>query len=411
MFGRLLQGISGGLIGVVVPLYLAECLGAANRGKGTGIFQWLLTFGIMAAAVIGMIFSIRVDHVTKLGDAAQLLAFKDHAWRSIFWVSLPPGILFVLGRLLHGRGVSRWLFRQGRLDAARAALARSRAAEQVEVEMAEMQQTAADELAQRSAGGKSGRESLLRRKYLVPFFLACVILACNQATGVNSIIGYNTTILFQAGLSDLQAQYWGYVLFTAVNFIATLGAVALVDRKGRKFLLSLGTAGIIVSLLAIGLVFRRTENLRVDCRDAVQALVTPDQKASVPLSTAALLAGSGPAGQQIAGRPATLTIIYSYGDFRGRHGDGPVRRSRPAGPIEISRDGCLPAQTRCWPSSRIRSPTWSRRGPRRCGSKTRVVTAGPVASGTDGSRPSWSTASWLSLPWGPACAFGWPCRS
>src|SRR6185369_6289033 len=40
-FGRLLQGISGGLIGVVVPLYLAECLAAANRGKGTAIFQWL----------------------------------------------------------------------------------------------------------------------------------------------------------------------------------------------------------------------------------------------------------------------------------------------------------------------------------------------------------------------------------
>src|SRR5579883_3382967 len=44
IFGRLLQGISGGLIGVVIPLYLAECLGASNRGKGTGIFQWMLTF-------------------------------------------------------------------------------------------------------------------------------------------------------------------------------------------------------------------------------------------------------------------------------------------------------------------------------------------------------------------------------
>src|ERR1039457_3551168 len=36
IFGRLLQGISGGLIGVVIPLYLAECLSAADRGKGTG---------------------------------------------------------------------------------------------------------------------------------------------------------------------------------------------------------------------------------------------------------------------------------------------------------------------------------------------------------------------------------------
>jgi MFS family permease len=51
VFGRLLQGISAGLIGVVVPLYLAECLGASNRGKGTGIFQWLLTLGIVAAAI------------------------------------------------------------------------------------------------------------------------------------------------------------------------------------------------------------------------------------------------------------------------------------------------------------------------------------------------------------------------
>src|SRR5438309_8155197 len=52
VFGRLLQGTSAGLIGVVVPLYLAECLTASNRGKGTGIFQWLLTAGIAAAALI-----------------------------------------------------------------------------------------------------------------------------------------------------------------------------------------------------------------------------------------------------------------------------------------------------------------------------------------------------------------------
>jgi len=39
VFGRLLQGISAGLIGVVIPLYLAECLRAADRGKGTGVFS------------------------------------------------------------------------------------------------------------------------------------------------------------------------------------------------------------------------------------------------------------------------------------------------------------------------------------------------------------------------------------
>src|SRR5246500_944368 len=51
-FGRLLQGVSGGLVGMVVPLYLAECLSAKERGRGTGVFQWLLTLGIFVAACI-----------------------------------------------------------------------------------------------------------------------------------------------------------------------------------------------------------------------------------------------------------------------------------------------------------------------------------------------------------------------
>src|SRR5271170_364553 len=72
VFGRLLQGVSGGFIGVVVPLYLAECLPASNRGKGTGIFQWLLTLGIFIAAIVGLYYSHRVDVVAQLGNAKEL---------------------------------------------------------------------------------------------------------------------------------------------------------------------------------------------------------------------------------------------------------------------------------------------------------------------------------------------------
>ncbi len=122
--GRLLQGISAGLIGVVVPLYLAECLPAKSRGKGTGIFQWLLTLGIVAAAIIGFCFSIRVETMEKLNDPEALFAFKDLAWRSIFWVSLPPGILFVLGSMIVPES-SRWLLRRGKREAAMAALLRT----------------------------------------------------------------------------------------------------------------------------------------------------------------------------------------------------------------------------------------------------------------------------------------------
>jgi SP family myo-inositol transporter-like MFS transporter 13 len=340
ILGRLLQGISAGLIGVVVPLYLAECLSASSRGKGTGIFQWLLTLGITAAAFVGMYFSFRVDQVAKLGDAASLIAFKDTAWRSIFWVSLPPGILFVIGSLMVAES-PRWLFRRGKREAAYAALLRSRATEQADLELKEMEQASAAEKTSTSTGTK---ESLLRRKYVIPFVLACVILACNQATGINSIIGYNTNILLQSGLSDVQA-HWGYVLFTIVNFLVTIGGVMLVDRKGRKFLLSLGTAGIIVSLVCTGLLFRQTERLRVDSRSTIQSMVTSDQKIALTYDqnlAKTLLAAAGDSAHQIGSRPTSLVVIYSYGDF---HAATKAARSddTAAVPIEISRESCVPA--------------------------------------------------------------------
>jgi MFS transporter, SP family, solute carrier family 2 (myo-inositol transporter), member 13 len=341
VLGRLLQGISAGLIGVVVPLYLAECLAASNRGKGTGIFQWLLTLGIVTAAIVGMFFSIRVEEVGKLGDPARLFAFKDTAWRSIFWVSLPPGILFVIGSLMVAES-PRWLFRRGKRDAAFAALLRSRTNEQANLELAEMEQATAAEKVQ-TATGTRVKESLFRRKYVIPFVLACVILACNQATGINSIIGYNTNILLQSGLSDVQA-HWGYVLFTIVNFLVTIGGVALVDRKGRKFLLSVGTAGIIVSLVCTGLLFRQTERLRVDSRTPVQLMVTSDQKVTLSYDqqlAERLLGSAGDAARQIGTRPTSLVVIYSYGDFRA---STKAARSDEiaATPIEITRESCVP---------------------------------------------------------------------
>ena len=346
VLGRLLQGISAGLIGVVVPLYLAECLAAASRGKGTGIFQWLLTLGIVTAAIVGMYFSFRVEEVARLADPARLFAFKDTAWRSIFWVSLPPGILFVIGGFMVSES-PRWLFLRGKRDAAYSALLRSRTKEQADVELAEMEQVTAAEKAKSSSGAKV-KESLFRRKYVIPFVLACVILACNQATGINSIIGYNTNILLQSGLSDVQA-HWGYVLFTVVNFLMTIGGVLLVDRKGRKFLLSVGTAGIILSLVSTGLLFRKTERLRVDSRGPVQAMVTADQKitltynqelAETLLGTS--LSPTGDATEQIGHRPTSLVVIYSYGDFRAA--TKAVRSDDAAAtPIQITREGSVPA--------------------------------------------------------------------
>jgi MFS family permease len=339
-FGRLLQGISGGLIGVVVPLYLAECLSAAHRGKGTAMFQWLLTLGIASAAVIGIYYSYRVQAVAQSSDAAALFAFKDQAWRRIFWVSLPPGLLFVLGSLFVAES-PRWLFLKGKKDRAMQSLMRSRTQERAEIELKEMDQIAFG--AKAASSGLALRDSLLRRKYVIPFLLACTILFCNTATGINSIIGYNTSILLQSGLSDLHA-HWGYVVFTFVNFFMTIGGMTLVDRKGRKFLLTLGTSGIIVSLIGVGLLFLSTEKLDLDCRAAVQAMVGSDQTLTLPFhpgEAKQLLASSGYQGNQIKSERASLAVIYSYGDYTAATSF--VRSDDPgAAAIQITRESCVP---------------------------------------------------------------------
>ncbi|MGO8719682.1 MAG: MFS transporter [Acidobacteriaceae bacterium] len=341
-FGRLLQGIGGGFIGLVIPLYLAECLPASIRGKGTGVFQWLLTFGLVAAALIGMYYSHRVEEVTQTAGAAAIFAFKDQAWRRIFCVSFPPAALFVLGSFFLGES-PRWLFRRGKKELAYAALLRSRTKEQADVELMDMEETARTAHARTtSASGEKTKDSLLHRKYVVPFLLACAVLIFTQATGVNSLILYNTSILLQSGLSDVSA-HWGFVIFTFVNFAMTMVAMTLVDTKGRKFLFTVGTSGMIVSLLGVGLLFIHTESANLDCLNAVQSMVRPDQTLALPFNAAEaarLLAGKGREGKAIQPDRASLAVIYSYGGFTAA--TNYVRSDEKGAAIHISRASCVP---------------------------------------------------------------------
>jgi MFS family permease len=338
-FGRLLQGISSGLIGVVVPLYLAECLGSSVRGKGTAIFQWMLTLGIVAAALIGIYYSYRVEEIARAAGASALFHFKDQAWRRIFWVSLPPGFLFVIGSLIVAES-PRWLFRRGKVEAARLALLRSRSPQEAEFEMKEMRETASTKV---SASGQKIKDSLLQRKYVFPFVLTCVILFLNTATGINSVIGYNTSILLQSGLSDLHA-HWGYVLFTAMNFLATIFGMTLVDKKGRKFLLVIGTSGVVLSMLCVGTLFLRTEKQNIDCRATVQSMVAPDQTLDLRFTpdTAKQLLNTSGENPSVNSSDVSLVVIYSYGGFTGATNF--VRSSdASAAPIHVTREIGLPS--------------------------------------------------------------------
>ena len=300
--GRLLQGASGGVIAVVVPLYLAESLGANSRGKGTAIFQFMLTFGIVTAALIGWIYTSHAETsvAAAAGNLVLIKAAQDHAWRGMFLSVIYPGIIFLVGTLFVSE-TPRWLFRKGRREEALAALRRASSEEESQRQLAEMEDLLAE-----SQKGESSRAagSLLQRKYVIPFVLACIVLACNQATGINSILGFLVIILRQAGMSPSHATE-GDVAVKVINCVMTLVAIGFVDRRGRLFLLKVGTGGVILSLVAGALVFRSFESERIDIKSQLQHMARGDR----------LHTTLGDLGLQAttSGQPVALTVLYNYG--------------------------------------------------------------------------------------------------
>ena len=317
--GRALQGAAAGLFGVIVPMYLAECLDADSRGKGTGMFQLLLTVGLVFVAVVGFVVTLifgdakkvvdekaveagKIEYVQKVGadnkpvwadadkkvpvfetdaqglpvpkldkDGNQIadmkkVSFADikgwvpaetiskwtHAWQLIFLISCIPGIILFLGAFKLKES-SRWLYKKGLKEEALASLAANNGEEKAKEILAEL--VAADEAAAaEKAANAAATDSLLQKKYVIPFILAVVILACNQTTGINSVLNYTVTIFQKTGMPGAFANA-SDVAIKIVNCVMTVVACTLVDKKGRKFLLKLGTSGIILGLCGVGTIF------------------------------------------------------------------------------------------------------------------------------------------------------------
>ena len=230
--GRLMQGVAAGLVGVVVPMYLAETLDAANRGKGAGVFQFMDVVGILFCSLVGVAV---VRFFGGPGNPATGETAKQAAWRAVFWTSAVPAAVFFAGAL--GLPESPvWKPRRERNGTETTA-----------------DKTPAGPLSP-DAQALPCASPLLQRRYVVPFALAMAVLVCNQATGCNAIQYFALKMLLDAGLGDTAAGAANVSLW-AVMLAATAVACALVDRKGRTFLLKLGTAGMVVADVGAGLVF------------------------------------------------------------------------------------------------------------------------------------------------------------
>ena len=235
--GRVLQGMSAGYMAVVMPLYLAECLPPETRGKGTGIFQLFLGIGLVAAAAVGIL----IAKVFGAADAAAEVvpaAAKSVAWRvNFWWTVLPVGVLLAGSLFLKESPV--WMEKRA---------GKSKARETGAPVKPEDGTRAPASL--RSASSTT----LLQRRYVVPFLLTLLVLTFNKTIGMSSIVAYAVTLFQKAGLSGTLGNA-GDLALKATNLVVTLVAVGLVDRKGRTWLLKIGTAGVTVGLAAIGALF------------------------------------------------------------------------------------------------------------------------------------------------------------
>ncbi len=312
MAGRILQGASAGLVGVVVPMYLAECLDANSRGKGTGMFQFLLTIGLVFAALVGLV-------VTMVVGAADSVVVSDTskmvAWQTIFWCSAVPGLILFFGafRLCES---PRWLYRLGRKEEALKSLAANNGEEKAREILSEMIAADEAEAKAKEAAKNTVKDSLLQRKYIIPFVLAVIVLACTQATGINSVLNYSVKVLQQAGLAGETAN-WADLAIKLVNMVMTVVAVSLVDKKGRTFLLKVGTLGIIAGLVGVGLMFLTIEHSRIDVTDKVATLVKDKAYIQTTVKDIAtdLIAGHPELGKNgVLNDGVQLIVTYKQGD-------------------------------------------------------------------------------------------------
>jgi hypothetical protein len=97
-------------------------------------------------------------------------------------------------------------------------------------------------------------EPLFQRKYRLPIFLAISIGMFNQLAGINAILYYANDIFAFGGFTGLSADKQA-VLLGAMNFCATILAMTVIDKLGRKSLLLIGSVGTAVCLAGVAAIF------------------------------------------------------------------------------------------------------------------------------------------------------------
>lgn len=228
---RFIGGVGIGGSSVLGPMYIAEIAPTEWRGRLVGFFQVNIVVGILLAYISNFL----------IGS----LHLGAHEWRWQLGISGVPAILFLIALFGIPRS-PRWLATQAKLGEALDVLRLTG----IPRPEAELEEIVASIHLERSTPA----EPVFSRKYRKPVILAITVGMFCQLSGINAILYYLNDIFALAGASkisgDLQAVAVG-----GMNLVATLLAMAVIDRIGRRKLLLIGTVGLTICLTAVAWVF------------------------------------------------------------------------------------------------------------------------------------------------------------
>ena len=226
---RALLGMAIGFTSVTAPVYVSELAPPQSRGTLIGLYQFALTVGIVLANVAG--YSLA----------------GHQGWRLMFGIGAVPAALFLI-LILTLPESPRWLFAQNRLAEAQSVLKNytEEAGAHALLEDIRTALLAKVDKRWRALWGPAVRKSLL---------IAVGFTVLQQVTGINTIIYYGPQIFALAGISSNKSAIFATLIVAVTNMLATIIALVLVDRVGRKPLLYAGLGGMTFSLFLLAYAF------------------------------------------------------------------------------------------------------------------------------------------------------------
>jgi len=238
---RLVGGLAIGAASVLAPMYISEVAPSHVRGRLGSLQQMAIVLGLFGAFLSNDIL------VRLAGGAGATLWLGAPAWRWMFWMEAVPSVAFLAGVLLIPES-PRFLVAHGRRNDARGIFARIGGDAEALVQQVE----------QSLRGEHRPRLSDLfvqgTHRFAPIVLVGMGLAAFQQLVGINIIFYYGEVLWKSAGATEQWALRIN-LLTGLVNILATIPAIALIDRAGRKPLLVVGSAGMAATLGVLAIVF------------------------------------------------------------------------------------------------------------------------------------------------------------